>query len=147
MPTMSPTYDPDLPPNDRCERAFDIGVDGPSEGWFNNNSSPGSRCRAPAQIGPSVWYRFEGTGQRLSVLLCDNDDLVDSGINIYRSPTGRCEDNYCGLNSRFTVSPCGTEAAAGTTTLKTQVGTTYYVEVMTFGTLEGTTGLVRVKTA
>lgn len=146
-PTTAPTFDPDLPPNDRCERAFELGVDGASEGWVNSNSTIGTRCRAPAQGGPSVWYRFVGTGERLSILLCDNDASVDSGINIYKSQSGDCGLKFCGLNSRFAVSPCGSDKAAGVTTLRSQAGYVYYVEVMTFGPKEGTTGLVRVQTA
>jgi hypothetical protein len=146
QPSFAPSFDPELPPNDRCERAFDIEVNGPSEAWFNFKSSIGSRCRSPSESGPSVWYRFVGTGDKISIILCDNDADRDSGINIYRSRTGDCEDAYCGLNTRFAQSSCG--GNGGTSSFKSRAGQVYFIEVMTFGQDNpGSTGLLRVATA
>jgi hypothetical protein len=148
QPSFAPSFDPELPPNDRCTRAFDIEVNGPSEGWFNFKSSIGSRCRSPSESGPSVWYRFVGTGDKISIILCDNDADRDSGINIYRSRTGDCEDAYCGLNTRFTQSSCESNEGAGTTSVRSRAGEVYFIEVMTFGQDNpGSTGLLRVVTA
>jgi hypothetical protein len=146
--SFAPSFDPELPPNDRCTRAFDIAIDGPSEEWFNMNSSTGSRCRSPSESGPSVWYRFVGTGNYISIILCDNDADRDSGINIYRSRTGDCEDANCGLNTRFTRSACGSDEGAATTSVRSRAGEVYFIEVMTFGQDNpGSTGLLRVATA
>jgi hypothetical protein len=147
-PSFAPSFDPELPPNDRCSRAFEIAVDGPSEGWFNFKSSIGSRCRSPSESGPSVWYRFVGTGDWVNLMLCDNDDDRDSGINIHKSRTGDCEDAKCGLNTRFTQSSCGNGGGPGTTSIRSRAGEVYFIEVMTFGEDNpGTTGLLRVARA
>jgi hypothetical protein len=105
---------------------------------MNYNSSMGSRCRAPDQAGPSVWYRFDGSGASVEILLCNDDSDLDSGINIYQSSTGSCENISCGLNSRFENNPCQGAAAAGSTSINAKPGVVYFIEIITFG--EGNTG-------
>jgi hypothetical protein len=93
----------------------------------------GSRCRAPNEAGPSVWYRFDGSDASINILLCDDDSNLDSGINIYKSPTGSCENKNCGLNTRFANTPCQGDEAAGSTTVRARSGFVYFIEVLTFG--------------
>jgi hypothetical protein len=153
-PSSAPSFDPETvrPLNDRCESADEIFVDEIAVDWTTANATVGRQCNQMLERGPSVWFRFIGTGSRIFVSACDFSSQFASGFNLYFSPGGTCETMTCIVPRTSSPGTCGDQASASVS-FRSSVGSVYYVEVASFSlqpgfdqNFAGTTGFVSIRT-
>ena len=83
---------PEIPANDRCEDAIEIGM---------NTSVIGTTLQASCDAAPAcseepqsgmVWYRFTGTGSEVELNACERSTTIQARIAVY---TGSCGNLDC----------------------------------------------------
>jgi hypothetical protein len=126
-----------------------------SEEWTTVDATQGMKCRQTNAAGPGVWFTFRGTNNRVTVTTCDDSTDLDSGVNIFVSNTGSCDDLRCTLSSRTRGGTCATDQESASVTFLARAEFLYFVNVLSFpdgpsfdfnNNDAGTTGLVRAFT-
>lgn len=123
-------------PNDQCINAIDVACGSTTSGSNINASDAegliGSNCGADGGIeGPGVWYRFNGTGDLVTVSTCNQADF-DTRLTIFEGPD-------CNSLSCLTGADDAAGCAAFTTSLQfsSTPGSIYYIYVHGFGGAQG----------
>lgn len=122
------------PANDLCANAVvvscgstltatNIGATGTGQPTTSCTTTPGSF---------GVWYRYEGTGDVVTVNTCSASTL-DTKLNIY---TGTCGTFTCVIGNDDNAS-CTANSATSQATFNSVLGTTYYILVTGFGSATG----------
>jgi len=125
--------DNSIPPNDLCEDALPLAVDGSSLIGNTDGASldtvPGQSCGGQSVNSPGIWYSVRGTGGYLEATTCpdDGDDSnFDSVMTIWR---GSCGNLICVDGDDDGNFVCG----ESTVVWESQAGVTYYILISGFG--------------
>jgi len=126
-----------------------------SETWNTAGATVGYQCFTEEAKGPSVWYRFVGTGEVLTLSGCDFSRNLDSGFNIFATDrTGSCDAMAClGGTPSASSSSCAFDQASAVVSWRSVLNGVYYIEVYSFADVSGfdqneagTRGFVRIRT-
>ncbi len=121
-----------LPPNDLCTDAIVVTCGNSYLGSTINatggnlpNGGGTAACGGDTPDAAGLWYSFVGTGEEITLDLCENNGLAtnyDADISVF---TGDCSGLVC-LNGLDGVSSCSWQP---TLTFQSQLGTNYLIYV------------------
>lgn len=124
------------PANDTPAGAIDVACGSVTAGSSLNSTDSeglvGTTCTEPV-TGPGVWYRFNGTGDLVTISTCDDADY-DSKIIVYTSAIGDGSDLAC-LTGNDDGAGCG--GFTSELVITSNPGTIYFIYVTGFGTETG----------
>lgn len=119
------------PGNDTCQTATTLPLNGTIVTGFNANGTnePLPGCGFDLVVGPTVWYKFTGTGNNVTITTCNPGTNFDTILAVFCGASDCNGPFTCVGSNDDAAAVCAAAAGASTLTIPTSIGQQYFAVV------------------